>query len=30
VLVVGGETTPTWRLTTAQFGGNIVSIDEWR
>ena len=30
VLVVGGETTPTWRMTAAHFGGNIVSIDDWR
>lgn len=30
VLVVGGETTPTWQMTAASFGGNIVSIDDWR
>jgi hypothetical protein len=30
VLVVGGETTPTWRLMAAHFGGDIVSIDDWR
>ncbi len=29
ILVVGGETTPTWRLTAAWFGG-ILSVDEWR
>ena len=29
VLVVGGETTPTWRLTAAWYGGT-VPIDDWR
>ena len=29
VLVVGGETTPTWRMSAAWYGGT-VSVDDWR
>ena len=29
VIVVGGETTPTWRMTAAWYGGT-VSVDAWR
>jgi hypothetical protein len=29
VLVVGGETTPTWRMSAAWYGGTM-SVDAWR
>jgi hypothetical protein len=30
VVVVGGETQPTWKLIGGALRGNIVSVDEWR
>ena len=30
VVVVGGETQPTWKLIGGSLRGNIVSVDEWR
>jgi hypothetical protein len=30
VIVVGGETQPTWKLISGMLRGNVVSVDDWR